>query len=374
MFYNYNYTTQLFESLKSSISIPRIKKHIALGRKVVVFHRRQQANSVPPFQSILDKSELNAKAILSDDNSSAQQLEFAQETLEQIDKYKQQHSEVLEYEKGLNYASAIDQMKEAFGDSVAFINGNISTANKNKAIKQFNTDGSPINVIVIQEEAGKEGISLHDTTGVHQRALVNLSMPISTVTALQIEGRIYRLGQKSDAIFEYPLLGLDMETAYFGNNINKRLSTTENLAIGKLARDLIRSYSEGVLFNSSDSDPSADQGKGGKSYDKKASSTQNDFEKAKLVYATNQKSRGRRDQRQGYDFFPTPEPLGQKMVEWANLKEGEHVMEPSAGNGAIAMWVKPMNALTAIEPSFDLYSKLTARAGGGNKKIINTIS
>ena len=372
VFFNYNYTTQLFESLKCSISIPRIKKHIALGRKVVVFHRRQQANSTPPFQSILDQTEANQKAIIKDENSSVKEIEFAQKVLEQIVLYKQKHQEVLDYEKQLNYSSAVDQMKEAFGDNVAFINGSVSTSNKNKAIKNFNTDSSPINVIVIQEEAGKEGISLHDTTGKHQRALINLSMPISTVTALQIEGRIYRLGQQSDAVFEYPLLGLDMETAYFGNNINKRLSTTENLAIGKLARDLIRSYSEGVLFNSSDSDPSTEQGKGGKGYDKKASTIQNDFEKAKLIYATNQKTRGKRDQREGYDFYATPEPLGQKMVEWANLTDGEHALEPSAGNGAIAMWVKPMNALTAIEPSFDLYSKLTARAGGGNKKVINT--
>src|SRR5690606_19704859 len=48
VFHNYNYSTQLFESLKTAMSIDRIKAHLNLGRKVVVFHRRQQASVTPP--------------------------------------------------------------------------------------------------------------------------------------------------------------------------------------------------------------------------------------------------------------------------------------------------------------------------------------
>src|SRR5690606_18005162 len=252
-----------------------------------------------------------------------------------------------------------------------FLNGRVDKKTKSQAIRDFNTDGSGKNILVVQEEAGKEGISLHDVTGKHQRALISLSMPNSTITALQVEGRIYRIGQESDAIFEYPLLGLDLETAYFGQNLNRRLSTTENLAVGSQSRDLTRSFAEGVLFNSTTDLPNNKQGKGGKEFDAKSEENQTPFQKAKLIYATNQKVRGKRDQRAGVDYFATPEPLGQKMVEWAGLKPGEHALEPSAGHGAIAMWMPATVATTAIEPSFELYSKLTGRAQGASKKVLN---
>ena len=99
---------------------------------------------------------------------------------------------------------------------------------------------------------------------------MSLSLPQSSTTTLQIEGRVYRIGQASDAIFEYPLLGIDQEIVAFGQNINRKLSTTENLAVGSQSRDLLRSFAEGVLFNATKDDPNTEQGKGGKEYDKKA--------------------------------------------------------------------------------------------------------
>lgn len=371
VFFSYNYTTQLFESLKTSMSIDRIQKHLDMGRKAVVFHRRQQANSTPPYRSIIDRTIMKAEEVIDNEFATREEKEIARTAIAQAENFEVKYKDLLDYESNLDYRSAVDQISEAFPGRVGYINGNISTKEKNKAIADFNRDGSGIDVIVIQEEAGKEGISLHDTTGKHQRVLISLSMPISTTTALQVEGRIYRIGQESDAIFEYPLLGLDMETAYFGQNLNKRLSTTENLAVGNGSRDLIRSYSEGVLFNSSTEDPHSEQGKGGKEYDQREQSSQSDFQKAKLVYATNQKTRGKRDQRAGVDYFATPEPVGQKMVEWANLASGESMLEPSAGHGAIAMWTPNDISLTAVEPSFELFSKLGARSGGGTKRILN---
>lgn len=38
----------------------------------------------------------------------------------------------------------------------------------------------------------------------------------------------------------------------------------------------------------------------------------------------------------GIDFFPTPPPLALRMVQLANIKPGEQVLEPSAGKGDIA--------------------------------------
>ena len=381
IFFNYNYTTQLFEALKTSMAIKRIRQHLDLGRKVVLFHRRRQANVSPPFARILDQTFVNATAKKAEGLATAALYgqtdaipkinEEYDKTIEQIEKFKERFAELLEYEQTLNYSSAVDQIKNAFPDTAVFVNGDVTKKNKSKSIKDFNTDGSEKDIILVQEESGKEGISLHDTSGQHQRVIISLSMPNSTITALQIEGRIFRLGQESDAIFEYLLLGLDLETAYFGQNFNKKLSTTENLAVGGAARDLIRSFAEGVLFNAHTDAPNTEQGKGGKGFDKMEASVTTEYQKARLVYSTNQTMRGKRDQRAGVDYFATPEPLGQKMMEWAMLSSGDHVLEPSAGHGAIAMWAPTSAALTAIEPAFDLYSKLSGRAGGSSKKVLN---
>lgn len=373
VFMDYNYTTQLFESMKAGLSIERIQKHLDLNRKVVIFHRRQQGNASAPFIQILERANNDATATYNDPEATPESKEKAKETLQQVLAFGKKYSNLLDYEQTIDYRSAVTQLSEIFKGKIAFVNGNVSAKDKIKAIRDFNDDNGKIQIIMAQEDAGKEGISLHDTSEKNQRVLMSLSMPISSTTALQIEGRIYRIGQASDAIFEYPLLGLDLEVAHFGQNINKKVSTTENLALGELSRDLLRSYSEGVLFNSTTAEPNKEQGKGGKDYDKKSQkAAQSEFQRAKLVYETNQKIRGSRDNRKGIDFYPTPEPLGQKMIEWANVKEDESVLEPSAGNGAIAMWVPKNITLTAVEPSFDLFSKLSARASGSNRKIVQS--
>jgi len=379
VFSDYNYTTKLFESLKASMNIQRIQDHLDLGRKVIVFHRRKQANVLPPFQSILDQTRELANGYIAemaqtDDLVKKAELALKANTMRtQAKQFENKYADLLKYEQTLNYDPAINQINEAFPGRVVSMNGDTPKKDKSKNVALFNEDHSGKDIIVVQEEAGKEGISLHDTTGKHQRVLISLSLPISSTTALQIEGRPYRIGNESDAIFEYPLLGLDQEVADFGQKINKKLSTTENLAIGNQARDLLRSFAEGVLFNSGKDKPNISQGKGGKEYDKKAQETLSEFRKAVLVYNTNQKTTGRRDQREGADYYATPEPVGEKMVEWLSLQAGESALEPSAGHGAIAMWFPEKASVTVVEPSYSLFSKLNARSGGGNRKMLNDV-
>lgn len=379
VFRDYNYTTKLFESLKASMSIPRIQDHLDLGRKLVIFHRRKQADVLPPFQSVLDMARTEAQYMAHE----AQNMEDGQKKDElnakidliynHIEGFQSRYADLLKWEQTLDYSPAIDQLKRAFGEKVVFINGDTSKKDKPGNINKFNDDNSEVKIIVVQEEAGKEGISLHDTTGMHPRVLMNLSLPISSTTTLQIEGRVYRIGQESNVPFEYPLLGIDQEISDFGNKINKKLSTTENLAMGNQARDLLRSFAEGVLFNQGTEKPNLNQGAGGKEYDKKTQSELSEFRKAVLVYQSNQKVRGSRDSREGKDYYATPEPVGQKMVEFLGLQAGESAMEPSAGHGAIAMWFPDKVNSTVIEPSYSLYTKLNARAGGGNRKMVNDI-
>lgn len=372
VFYNYNYSTALFETMKIAAIVPRIKQHLDMGRKVVVFHRRVSSKNelVPPFRLSLDMARSMASTLK---DSNPEEKEKKRLILKQIADFENDYSKLLQYEKTLNYSMPREQLAEVFGaDNVLYFSGKESKKAKDDAVRQFNDDNSGKNIIVIQEASGKEGISLHDTTGNHQRVLITLALPQSPITALQIEGRTYRIGNKSNAIFEYPLLGLNLETTLFGSKFNQQVSTTENLALGSKARNLRNAFAEGVMQHSGDI-PLESQGVGGKEFDNAGKDVQDGFDKAVLDYYGTQKLKGKRNERAGIDYFPTPEPVGYKMVEWARLEDGEEVLEPSAGHGAIARYVPMSNGLTAVEPSQDLFSLLQLRAGGNGRKFMNDI-
>lgn len=364
---DYNYTTALFESMKVSQIIPRLKSHLSKGRKIVIFHRRVESKTpiVPPFSAIFAKAE---EELRSEENA-----EKRKQGLHRLATLRRKYADMLSWEKSLDLRMPREQLADAFGSNhILFFSGKESKKAKDKAVEEFNRDDSGKDVIVIQEASGKEGISLHDTTGVHQRVLVTLALPQSPITALQIEGRIYRIGNKSNAIFEYPLLGLNTEMMLFGQKFNQQVSTTENLALGSQARNLRESFAKGVEEHSGDVDLDG-QGVGGKEFDAPNQQENSPFDNAVLDYYGNQKLNGKRDSREGIDYYPTPEPLGYKMSEWGNIGEGESVLEPSAGHGAIARYVPRENPLTAIEPSQRLFSKLQLKAGGNGRKFENTI-
>lgn len=366
VWFNYNYTSALLETMKISATIPRMREHLKMGRKVVVFHRRVQSKDAlrPPFRTML--------SIAREQVRSESDAETKKKLRDAIALFEKRHEGLLQYEQTLDYSMPREQIAEAFGEeNVLFFSGKESGKTKNKAVELFNDDDSGKNIIVIQEASGKEGISLHDTSGKHQRVLITLALPQSPITALQIEGRIYRIGNRSNAIFEYPLLGLDSEMILFGQQFNQQVSTTENLALGSKARDLRSSFTRGVEEHTNV--PLEQQGLGGKEFDKGKEEMADPYEDAVLDYYGNQKVKGRRDNREGMDYFATPEPVGFKMVEWAMPQEGESALEPSAGHGAIARYVSRDVSLTAIEPSNRLFGKLQLKAGGMGRKFVNDL-
>lgn len=364
---DYNYTSALFESMKVAQIIPRLKEHLARGRKVVIFHRRMESKNpiIPPFSAIFTQAEKDLNDIY--DASERDKKRH------KISALRKKYAGMLEWEQDLDLRMPREQLADVFGkNNVLFFSGKESKKIKEKAVDDFNNDDSGKNIIVIQEASGKEGISLHDVTGKHQRVLITLALPQSPITALQIEGRIYRIGNKSNAIFEYPLLGLNTELMLFGQKFNQQVSTTENLALGSQARNLRESFSRGVEEHSGNVDID-NQGVGGKIFDAPNPVEENSFDNAVLDYYTNQKLTGKRDNREGIDFYPTPEPLGFMLNQWGCISEGESVLEPSAGHGAIARYVPRENPLTAVEPSQRLFSKLQIKAGGNGRKFENTI-
>ena len=362
---DYNYGSALFETMKVANIIERIKAHLDAGRKVVIFHRRVETKEPlkPPFALMLEQAN-HLVSIMSEG-------EEKKEAAKAVRDFRKKYADLLEWEQTLDYSMPREQIAKVFGkDKVLFFSGKESSKVKDKAVDTFNSDDSGKNIIVIQEASGKEGISLHDTTGKHQRVCITLALPQSPITALQIEGRTYRIGNKSNAIFEYPILGLNSEMMLFGEKFNNQVSTTENLALGSQARSLRDSFAKGILEHSGVV-PIEQQGVGGKEFDAPKEQDNDPFDSAVLDYYSNQKLNSRN--REGVDYFPTPEPLGYKMMEWANMGEGDTVLEPSAGHGAIARYAPKGNQMVAIEPSQSLFTKLQLKAGGLGRKFQNTI-
>lgn len=360
---DYNYGSALFETMKVANIIQRMKDHLAAGRKIVVFHRRVETKNpiLPPFAYMLDY----ANHMIAEMKPGKERNEAIKECTE----FRNKYADLLQWEQTLDYSMPREQIAKVFGrDNVLFFSGKESKKVKDKAVDTFNDDNSGKNIIVIQEASGKEGISLHDVTGNHQRVLITLGLPQSPITALQIEGRTYRIGNKSNAIFEYPILGLNSEMMLFGQKFNNQVSTTENLALGSQARNLRDSFANGILEHSGII-PIDQQGVGGKEFDAPKQSDSDPFDDAVLDYYSNQKLN--KNNREGVDYFPTPEPLGYKMVEWANMGEGDTALEPSAGHGAIARYVSKSNELLSIEPSQSLFAKLQLKAGGLGRKFLN---
>jgi len=341
--WDYNRTVKVLEAVKARAYIPRIRQHRALGRQVVVFHSRLQENILAPYA-------------LPPMPESVQPLVWTQE----VTAFEAEHPEFVPL-RAKTFVDARTVLSRAFGEEIAEFNGTVTDRNRESVIDAFNDDDSPTRILLVQRDAGKEGMSVHDQTGKYPRVLIDLALPIRPTDFTQTEGRIYRTGQASPAAFEYPKTAFGLEHYFFSSKINQRAGTAENLALGNLARDLRTVIREGYL-NSTNDAPSPEQGKGGKEADRSVLDV-DDFARAIAFYHAQQK-RSKRSNQMGKDYFATPEPLGYKMVEWAGARPGEDALEPSAGHGAIARFFPDTTRRIFVEPSPELSNLLRLNAGG----------
>ena len=336
----------LLEAIKASEVIKHVKEHMAIGRKVVVFHDYKKGGGFHPFRINRTSNPLFNEA---------------------LDKFNAEFKDLI----GIDFASMpnpIEVFKREFPDVLLF-NGDVPAKVRRANVEKFQDDASGPQVILVQSAAGKEGISLHDTTGKHQRVLLNLGQPTQPTTAIQQEGRIYRTGQVTDAIFRYLNTGTNWEKWAFATTIAQRASAAENLGMGEQARALKDAFIAG--FEESGDYPAGmeDEGKGGKERDRLANEALTEWDRAKAFYYGTQKKTSKTKAQEGADYFATPEPLGLKMVEWLQLLPGEKALEPSAGHGAIARWLPENTERTAVEPSRQLLPKLAMVFDG---KIVDT--
>ena len=352
--YNYNFVNQLLETMKAQEVYHRIQEHLDLNRKIVIFHSYNNSVIPHPFRFDLDK------LALADDQW---RLHLAKQ---ELILFNEEYSHLVDLDLS-DLKNTRRAIRDKFPAAVEF-NGTVGKKKRSKNIKDFNDDNSGVDIIIVQEKAGKEGISLHDRTGKMQRVSMNLGLPTAPTTAIQLEGRTYRSGLLSDAIYEYITVHTDFEKIAFATKIAERSKTVENLAMGNLARDLETSFKEGYI-NAHNDKPFIGQGKGGKEIDRKIQNV-SDFEKSKTYYWSRAKKTSQTKSSEGLDYFATPEPLGYCIVvKWLNPIAGKRGLEPSAGHGAIARWFPENTTNTFIEPSYKLISDLNINASGQSLNI-----
>jgi len=355
----------LLEAIKAKEVVVHVKEHMALGRKVVVFHDYKKGGGFNPFN-------ISARSMGQDWTTSGD----TQAINEIIEEFKSEFKDLINA-PDFKSSSPIDTFKQAF-PGVLLFNGDVPTKVRRANVAKFQDDASGPQVILVQSAAGKEGISLHDTTGKHARVLFNLGQPTQPTTSIQQEGRIYRTGQVTDAMFRYLNTGTNWERWAFATTIAQRASAAENLALGEQARALKDAFISG--FEESDSYRAGmeNEGKGGKERDKAANEALTEYDRAKAFYYGTQKKNSKTKAQEGADYFATPEPVGLKMVELADIRPGEKVLEPSAGHGAIARWFPEGADKTAIEPSSFLRPRLAMVFDGainsGDFEDLNTIN
>ncbi len=340
------------EAIKARAAVPYIQAQLDRGRKVVVFHDFKKGGvNENPFsrRAVLDGAAQDSPRRAAYDRWEARFPDLA--TLDVA---------------GL--LSPIEALGDAFGDRISLFNGDVKPRDGEANVARFNSDDAGPRVLLVQS-AKAEGWSGHDTTGKYPRVLLNLGMPTRPFTAIQQEGRIYRTGQVSDAMFRYMSTNTSWERTAFAHKLAERAETAENLAMGEAARALKQSYID--AFEAADSyEPGhEDEGKGGKEADRAANNVISEYDAAKSFYYAQQKRNSRNKSKEGTDYFPTPEPIGLKMVRWLDFREGETGLEPSAGHGAIARWFPEHITTTAVELEDELQSRLALVFNGNHATI-----
>lgn len=348
----------LLEAIKAKQAIPLIKEYLKEGKKVVIFHNFNKGGADNPF----------AISRAGMDHLERLDSELADHILEQYHEFQAERPDLADLDLN-DLESPIETLSKAFGDELVLYNGTLSKGERERNKNSFNNDDSKTRIILVQSAAGQAGVSLHDTTGKYQRALINLGLPTRPSEAIQQEGRIYRVGNKSNAIFRYLNTGTYMEQTAFATKLAERAGTVENIALGEMARSLKQAYVE-AFEESQEGDGwkkylpgSKTEGTGGKANDYQQEKA-TDFDRAKAVYFGKQKKNSRTKSQEGHDYFATPEPIGYKMVQWLQSKPGQSLLEPSAGDGAIARWMPDNTYNTVVEPSRDLTPKLMRNVAG----------
>ena len=348
--FDYLSRSRLLEAIKAKASVDYIKKHLALGRKVVVWYDFNEGGGFQIFNFSRPPAGTTVGVhVYEGGRWRAEEVDINSA----IDAFEKQFPQLVAL--NTNLPSPLETLTAAFPQAMQN-NGITPKAKRLQNIRDFNDDAKPGANLLLVQSAANAGWSGHDTTGKHMRVTVNLGLPTQPHKSTQQEGRTYRVGQQSDTAHRYFNTGTTWERVAFAQKVARRAGTVENLAMGEQARGLSDAFIQ-AFENVAPDEPGPGDGKGGKASDRALTSVLSEYERAIALYYAQEKRTGKTKSREGTDYFATPEPLGLKMVQWASPREGDAFLEPSGGHGAIARWFPENSRRTMVEASEELASR-----------------
>jgi len=163
----------LLEAIKATEVIPIVKQHMAMGRKVVVFHDYKKGGGFNPFEVSRPVVSVNGPPA---STSAMQQFTSA------LTQFNSEFRDLVRHPFA-DMDSPIEIFKREL-PNVLLVNGDEKAKDLLARYKSFQDDASGPQVMLVQSAKNK-GWSGHDTTGKHQRVLINLGQPTAPTLAIQ---------------------------------------------------------------------------------------------------------------------------------------------------------------------------------------------
>ena len=193
----------LLESIKAKVAVKLARTYVSQGKKVVIFHQAmKKAENAEPFKfNDGTKKYLSAMAHADQSKLPPDKRVDVDKVLEQFRKFQKEYPKYANLNLS-SIPSPIETFVKELGSQALFYNGGQEFKKaRPDAVPSFNDDNKNNHIIIVQQDAGNAGISLHDKTGKYPRVLINIAIPDRPAYAMQIEGRIYRVGNASNAVF-----------------------------------------------------------------------------------------------------------------------------------------------------------------------------
>lgn len=256
------------------------------------------------------------------------------------------------HDAGIDYTlpGVSDALREAFPDA-ALYTGEVTDAQAKKNLKAWK-DGK-VKVLIATMAKGGTGLSLHDTTGTKpDRVQVGINLPWTATQIDQTSGRLARYGIHPD----HPV-GIEW---LFADNIDFERTLARKVGgrmqdMGALVRGLEIEAADALQdFDFEDAfdagrvtvhEAAVQPRKTTKLTDERiaAVGAAEQYRQAEALERSRPKSSGE------FDFFETPYPLSVFMTRVSEVKKGDKVLEPSAGQGSLLRFLPDGVDVDALE-------------------------
>ena len=356
-----NTLKRILEAAKVQAGIKRARELIAEGRQVVIFTETKADRSIGKFRKTGD----------------AQGKEYTYPEMQRIwedyqddlrawwaegrgrgKRPKAPFSEAIMliaeamHDAGIDYTlpGVSDALREAFPDA-ALYTGEVTAAQAKKNLKAWK-DGK-VKVLIATMAKGGTGLSLHDTTGTKpDRVQVGINLPWTATQIDQTSGRLARYGIHPD----HPV-GIEW---LFADNIDFERTLARKVGgrmqdMGALVRGLEIEAADALQdFDFEDAfdagrvtvhEAAVQPRKTTKLTDERIGevAAAEQYRQAEALERSREKSSGE------LDFFETPYPLSVFMTRVSEVKKGDKVLEPSAGQGSLLRFLPDGVDVDALE-------------------------